>query len=71
MLIINLNMENRSKRKHYLDNKGLAKAGGQWLIERLCLLFILVLGDSEVLFMPAFAKPRTVKRNCRGDRIST
>jgi len=31
------------------DNKGLAKAGGQWLIERLCYLITLVLGDSEVL----------------------
>ena len=28
------------------DNMGLAKAGGQWLIEQLCFLFTLVLGDS-------------------------
>jgi len=32
-------------------NKGLAKAGGQWLIERLCFIFTLVLGDSEVILI--------------------
>lgn len=31
------------------NNKGLAKAGVLWSIERLRFLFTLVLGDSEVL----------------------
>jgi len=30
-------------------NMGLAKTGGQWLIEVLCFYFTLVLGDSLVL----------------------
>lgn len=38
-----------TKDRRAAANMGLAKAGGQWLIERLCFLFTLVLGDSEVL----------------------
>ena len=38
-----------TKTEEYAANKGLAIAGGQWLIEVLCFYFTFVLADSLVL----------------------
>lgn len=40
----------------HAHNKGLAKAGEQWLTEVLCFYFTLVLGNSDVLLNPPLYK---------------